>query len=237
MLQRFCLLLCLALLLPPLATGCGDGTNANGDATPADTSAMPAVPPGTRTDAPPATDRPDTMQDTLQIEGMAEPVTLTLFNEAGIPFTTYLPEGTFAPRLSTEAEGVAVYFDWAAGGTTNPNAYLQFFSPAGEMAIYDVAGLDAYLKAPSGILENNGWKIREDANVPACPWADVAYRYDDERSDVPAVGYFCLGMHGGAPYYFNAHLPLEYADGFHSRTNVIFEHFRWRDTGAPLGAQ
>ncbi len=114
--------------------------NAGNDATPqADPqTSEPQAAPGSAAEdpsvvqqpEPPA--RPQEKQDSIQLEGMWEPMKARLVQpNTSVPFSTYLPEGMeFDQQASGEGEGF--YFYAAFGGQRNENAFmLVFVLPAG----------------------------------------------------------------------------------------------------------
>lgn len=182
----------------------------------------------------PAPDSAEVLTDTVYVEGQAVPVALESFDEPGVPFTTAFPEGDFLTETISVSEGTAVRFDANFGGVPNRAAAVTFFF-TGEGAFADAAALDSTLR---GIIADKNWQLREDARPgeleSPCPWAQVQHTFVSRDGLEANSGYACVGMHGGKPFYLLVHIPVEYADGFGPRLRVLLDHFRWRDTGAPL---
>jgi hypothetical protein len=75
----------------------------------------------------PRTAPPESLLDTLYIEGMPEVVRATLVrapHEFDMPFSTYLPQDMNA-EYRTDSPGTAVRFVAAFAGVVEPQAYLQ----------------------------------------------------------------------------------------------------------------
>ncbi|MDX1546890.1 MAG: hypothetical protein R3247_07880 [Rhodothermales bacterium] len=207
-------------LLPVLLLllGCAEGSSAETD-TPA---------PQDPTDA----GLPATVTDTMFVEGTAQPVTLRRYDAPGIPFTTALPDGDFRPAVLDGTGGQEVRFIAAFGQAEQPDAYVAFLFPA-------VEGAGALHRAVQDTLAARGWQPTEHDDperTAPCPWADGYHTYRDE-GEVLSTGYACLGEHGGQPFALITHVPVPYSEGFGPRLALLLEHFRWRDTGAPLAGR
>lgn len=205
------LVLVLLLLL-----GCTDGPSADGP--PAETASPETSSP-----------EPDAGTDTMFVEGTAQPVTLRPYDAPGVPFTTALPDGDFRPIILDGAGGQEVRFVAAFGQAEQPDAYAAFLFP-------DVENVAALNRAVQDTLAARGWQRTEHddpARTTPCPWAEGYHTYRDEGA-VLSTGYACLGEHGGQPFALITHVPVPYSEGFGPRLALLLEHFRWRDTGAPL---
>ncbi|MEW5929808.1 MAG: hypothetical protein AB1941_20325, partial [Gemmatimonadota bacterium] len=73
------------------------------------------------------TSRPDTLRDTLTLEGTAQPMVLRLYRTPPgfpLPFSTYHP-ADLAPETATSAEGGTVRFVANFGGRRTDSAYVE----------------------------------------------------------------------------------------------------------------
>ena len=69
-----------------------------------------------------------------------------------------------------------------------------------------------------------GWSVHEEG-----------YRYQIAGPQW-VVGTLGLGRHGDRYFHIVTQHPEEYGDGFGPRAALIFKHWRWSDTGQPLGS-
>jgi hypothetical protein len=221
-----------AVILAAVATalpGCDGRSDGNapgavrGDPLPA-----PADSPAGAAPATPADPRAETKADTLLLEGMPEPVVMTLVrapNGLGLPFSTYLPPG-LAVEFESGGDGAAVRFLAAFGRQPDPSAYLHVrlyppgTSPADAMdAALAVAGLAAGTHA-------------DTADPPA--WALNGRDISHARDGTTYLGRALIARHGDRFLHVVTHYPAEYGDGLGPRFARILHHWRWEDTGRML---
>jgi hypothetical protein len=206
------------LLLCASLSACGEAGRPGVDSTPAAESAavtrVPAQAPA----------RPESIADTVSVEGMPQPMVLRLFRSPpGYPlgFTTYLPSD-LAAVAGQSPRGEAVRFEARFGGRPNPEIYLQVVAlPAG------ISEADAR-EAARGAASERG---EAEETPPRQPWSSAGFTY---RGAGGIIGSVALGRHAGRWFYLVTHLPAEAADGFGPRTARVLREWRWSDTGAPL---
>ncbi len=197
-----------------------------------------ALLPGCRRDTPPGTPMPVdsvftgsgevTKPGVLRIEGMEESVTLAEVDVPEAPFTTFVPENTFAVTPTRDAGASDIRFNLQVGGTLVPDTYAAFVFPESVNADSVLADLTS----PDGMFSTRGWQRNENTGVSPCLWAAAGIAYRDPAND--ASGIVCIGTHAGRPFYLVTHYPDHYAEGFNARLDVLLDEFRWRDTGRPL---
>ena len=219
-----------ALAALPACDGRG-GDGARRDAPPAATEspgadtlavAAPAAPDGL-----PAA-RAETLSDTLLIEGMPEPVVMTLVRApAGFDpaFSTYLPPG-LVMESESRGDGAAVRFLAAFGGAPDRSAYMHVrpyppgTSPADAMdAAIAVAGTTAGSHAPVD-------------SPPA--WVLDGRDISHARDGTMYLGRALIARKGDRLFHVVTHYPAEYGDGLGPRFARILHHWRWEDTGGML---
>lgn len=153
------------------------------------------------------------IEDTIEIEGMEEPITLNLYNPEDAPFITYVPEDLLAE------EG-------------NDNESHFFYANFGDEKVEDVY-LQLYL-FPDDVteqpnVENNsvyadlveGMELQEEFIY--YDWSLEEYQSSD-GSNLAA-----LGEHEGQFYLTVIHSTVEYSEGFYPRANKVIEHLEWLD--------
>jgi hypothetical protein len=237
---------CVAALLLIAAAGCADGNapDADGDGVPApgpvtdattvDGPELRQVPPES---IPP---RPETIQDTLMIEGMPEVTTATLVRasrDADLPFSTYLPQGMSADFVTAD-DGAAVRFTAAFAGVVEPQAYMHvLMHPDGTSLQLARDAVSQFLRllVPSDdpLDARRTEQVSRPAETP--PWALQAHAFDYAgNAGARFVGRIILARHGPRFFHVIMHYPPEYGDGLGPRFDRILQHWRWEDTGLPL---
>lgn len=155
---------------------------------------------------------PEEKQDTLVVEGNAEPVTLQLYGssqEWPLQFYTYLPPNMEAEAVSS-GEGDAVRFKF--------NEALLTFITLPE-------GISRSM-AQELALKSLGTKARQACdNVWEWQWG--CYYATDTPAQVAKV---YMGEREGRYFYFLLRYPSEYGDGFSPRYNMILEQWQWEES-------
>lgn len=174
----------------------------------------------------PRTARPETLVDTLYIEGMPDVARATLVRapqEFDMPFSTYLPQGMNV-EYRTDSSGAAVRFVAAFGGVVEPQAYLQVRKhPLATSAQQARDVVSAFLAG----------KTVRPADAP--DWALDVHAFDyEDHAGIAYTGRIMLARHGPRFLDVVQHYPPEYGDGLGPRFHSILRHWRWEDTGAPL---
>jgi hypothetical protein len=221
-----------AVLLAAMATvlpGCdgrGGGTapgDAPGDPPPAAADSLAGAAPATPPDP-----RAETMADTLLIEGMPEPVAMTLVrapNGFGLPFSTYLPPGV-AVEFESGGDGAAVRFLAAFGPQPDPSAYMHV-----RLYLPDTSPADA-MDGALAVAGLAGGTHADTATPPA--WALNGRDISHTRDGTTYLGRALIASHGDRSLHVVTHYPAEYGDGLGPRFARILHHWRWEDTGRML---
>ena len=205
-------LVALAACAEPPATGPPDPP---AGAVPGGTVDAPAAP----VDAGAPAERPETVQDTVQIEGTDEPVTLRLvsFPDVPLPFSTYVRDG-WQSDVVASGEGTAVRL---TTGEPPRQGLLSLFVPAGAPTEADVAEL------AQAAAESYGGARERDAIET---WARRAWTFQDGST----VGSVRVGEHAGTPFYVLEAYPIEVGDGFAPAAHLALSRWRWLDDGTGL---
>lgn len=190
------------------------------------------------TGAPATVDRPDTVTDTILIEGMPERIALRLFHTPDgfpLPFTAYLPSDMASETSEGEgAAGPSVRFVAEFGGVRNDRALIHLFvQPEGTDPQQALALVRAY-QAGTGVPVSRGLEPLGDPEaLRRMPWADHAYAIRYQAGGAWYLGSIGLGSRDGRLYHLVTHYPAEYADGFAPRSALVLDTWRWAD-GSPL---
>jgi hypothetical protein len=176
-------------------------------------------------------ERPASIRDTIEIEGMPESTTARLFRAPdgwGLPFSTYIPAGIeVAPE--TDADSGGIRFAAAFTGRADPNAYMHVYVyPRGATGIVARQGALEFLRSR--------FLVGDEARpAPAPPWAHEAYAMSySGDGGVPYTGSVVVASHRGRYFHVVRHYPAEYGDGLEPRFRRILERWRWEDTGRSL---
>ena len=171
---------------------------------------------------------PATRPGTLRVEGVEVPVTLEKIDLPEAPFTTFVPESTFAARAQHMRTGTEVWFR-GREGRFGADAYVWFtFSEGGT-----VDSVRDFLLRADGVLAREG--LVTQIGPSPCLWAEdggVVATEDGQHS-----GFWCLGTHAEQPFFLVTRHPAEASEGFGPRLDVLLDAFRWRDTGGALAGE
>ena len=193
-------------------SACGDGSSESfdhdgGDAeTPVATE--PTTPPAGSASA---TDRPATDTRTISIEGMDEAIDVRLvrYDDAPMPFSTYLPADWRDESVSS-GEGTAFTF-----GTGDGAAEMTLFMPS-------EANRDNVVEIARAVSDGRGG-VQEVA--PPGPGVEALFAFSSETE----AGSITVREHDGTSYYVMEAFPYEYGDGFAPRSNMVLDEIRWLD--------
>ncbi len=177
---------------------------------------------------PPPPAAAETKPGVLRVEGLEEPVTLEKVDLPAAPFTTFAPQHTFSATAEQLSTGTEVWFR-GSRERFGPDTYVWFAFPHAATA----DSLRDALVGDGGLLAREGL-VPQTAPSP-CLWAV-------EGGTVAAAeggdtGLWCIGEHGGSTFFVVTRHAAEAGDGFGPRLDVLFDEFRWRDTGAALGGE
>lgn len=208
------------------------GCDASMDDDPADGPGA-AEDPGAAFDPP---DRPELLTDTLDIEGMPEPVELRLFEAPDgfpLPFSTY---HTTDMAASADADEGTAHFVAEFGGVRNEDAFVHVYvfppETPWQEAVATARGYEAGRGIPAG---RNVEPIAEGLDEPSLEWAIESYRYRYQSGGQWYGGTVGVGMREARPFLILRHWPVEYVEGFNPRADFVTETWRWFD-GTPLRA-
>jgi hypothetical protein len=208
-----------ALLAGALGACSGDRGRQAPPAPPADTvSEIPAQATG-------PTSRPETLQDTLTIEGTPQPATLRLYRTPPgfpLPFSTYAP-ADLAPEAASSVEGGTVRFVASFGGRRTDSAYVAVMVHPVEV------NEEAARRALSAATGGGGPAAPGQQRYP---WALAEYSGGADA----AVSRGILGRHEGQFFQVLIRYPAELGDGFAPRADLVLEHWEWEGAGGGLGS-
>lgn len=216
---------CLVLVL--VLTACTDSTPASSTPEASDAEASEGVamsPEFTEADGESEStaspmERPETVQDTIIVEGMDEPITLRLvrFTDVPLPFSTYVPEDWTTDVLGSD-EGVAAQM------TTGEPPYqgrLTLFMPSGEPTVEEIVEL------AQSVADSYG--NAQPMEAPA-DWVRRGLTFRDGET----IGTVQVGVHNGNPFYLLEAFSAEMGDGFGPGSAVALARLRWEDDGSGL---
>lgn len=171
------------------------------------------------------TSRPETLQDTLTLEGTPQPATLRLYRTPPgfpLPFSTYVP-ADLVPESAPSAGGGSARFVANLGGRRTDSAYV------------------AVVVHPDGVDEEAARRMLSAATGGASPAAPDQQRYpwalaEYSGSAGATVSRGLLGRHEGQFFHVLIRYPAELGDGFAPRAAMLLKHWEWEGAGGGLGS-
>lgn len=182
----------------------------------------PPLPPADSVQAP-TSERPDTVEGVINLEGSREPMTYHLYRSPAdfpLSFSTYVPADMQAEEVDGDGER-AVRFVAVFGGVRNEGMYVG--------ARFPLAAL------PTEVARERAREIAEElgtvepAGEGAPAWALESLRFSGEGG---SVGRVSLGRHGSRYFFVVTRYPAEAGDGFGPRAARILDEWRWAEGGA-----
>ena len=168
--------------------------------------------------------RPGTKTETISVEGEKQQVSLKLFSDPVVPFTTYFPADFIVDRGGSD-EGTGVRFTSKINGATNEKAYVHAFLPAKPP---NVARMKTVVTGARGLLATNKWKIVSRTNKVNYPWAKEKIVFEQRAAGQNLTGNVIIGENKGKAFYVITHYPAEYGDGFEPRANLILKNMQFK---------
>lgn len=162
------------------------------------------------------------IQDTIEIEGMEEPMTLNLYNDEGAPFLTYVPADLLAEGASS-GEGDAHWFYANYNDEKLEDIYLQIYLFSENI---DEQPSSEDEDSTYSILVSDLEPVEEDQKL--YDWAI------EEYISTTGSQYVMLGEYDDQYFFMEMNSAPEYSEGFIPRANKVIEHLFWKDTGEYL---
>lgn len=168
--------------------------------------------------------QPRIKTETLSVEGEETEISLTLYDEVSEVFTTYVPENDFVAESSGSGEGTGARFYFSADGTKNGAVYVAMFFPAQATSLEQIKEL---VTQPNGLLQSNQWQVVSRTETVSYPWAKEKIIFNEQgTASQPIGGAVYIGESEGKAFYVITHYPLEYADGFGPRADLILKNLQ-----------
>ena len=168
--------------------------------------------------------QPDTKIITMNLEGKSTEVTLKRFHQAPLPFTTYYPEKSFTPEMTSSVDGTGVRFYFSPTGKKDEAAYISFFFPN---RLSSLESIQNDILGDQGLLVKNGWELLDRTDIVSYPWAEEKLLYQHQTDSELMVGAIYIGQENGQVFYTLTHYPVEYGDGFEPRSNIVLENLQF----------
>ncbi|NET01046.1 MAG: hypothetical protein F6K62_01265 [Sphaerospermopsis sp. SIO1G2] len=164
-----------------------------------------------------ASQRPPQKTAKMFIEGEETGIDLKLYEEANF-LSTYFPAEDFLVETKNSQQQKEISFIVNFGGMKNPNAYLKFVFPQN---LKTLSAIREFINSENGLIKNNQWQKVNNSS-------DIKYSWIQEkivfRKGRDIVGDIYIGEQNGKVFYVITHLPIEYAEGFAAREDLIFQH-------------
>lgn len=183
--------------------------------------------------------QPDTIVETLWVEGEPEAVILDRVVSEVAPVSTYVVRDSFISE-SHAADGLAtVRFVANGGDVRNDLAYVSVIVPtAGAIPAQQLWQRYA---GPGGWLSSINASIVTDPELqPALKrfgWVKAARLFRRMVDGELIVGELYLGEMQGQPFVVIVHLPAEYTEGYGPRVGLLLRYLQWQPSQPqPSGA-
>ncbi|MGP1384942.1 MAG: hypothetical protein ACTS2F_15360 [Thainema sp.] len=174
-----------------------------------------------------APQRPEFSSEQIEIEGQPTELTLKLFTEPELPYSTYVPIDEFVTDIQ-ETDQVTVVTHYANfGGTLNENAYIRMVLPKRPTT---VEALQEQILGEEGLLASQSWQITDRTDVVVWPWAREYIHYLSSDADENSAGEILIGEHEGQGFYILSHYPIEYTEGFEPRAMVLINELQFKNS-------
>lgn len=153
----------------------------------------------------------------MLIEGEETEIDLKLYEQPKL-FSTYFPSEDFLVESKTSEQQKEVKFIVNFGGVKNENAYLKFVFPSNLNKLSEVKDL---INSENGLIKNNKWQIVNNSSDVKYPWIKEKIAFN-QGQDI--IGDIYIGEQNGKIFYVITHFPIEYAEGFAPREDLIFQN-------------
>lgn len=161
--------------------------------------------------------KPPNKTATMLVEGEKTSIDLKLYEDKNL-FSTYFPPEDFLVETETSAQQKEVKFIANFGGVKNEDAYLKIVFPE---KLQNIEAVKNFINGENGLIASNKWNIVNRNNKLTYPWIKEKIAFN-QGQDV--VGDIYIGSEKGKVFYIITHLPIEYADGFSAREDLIFSN-------------
>jgi hypothetical protein len=163
---------------------------------------------------------------TLTDEWTQKPLSVKLYDQEVIPFTTYFLEDEFIVDSAGAGEGTGVWFYSKVDGKKYESAYIHFFFPA-KAATLEQMRKDVIGKR--GLMETNKWTVKRRTQDISFSWAKERIDFEQPKEQQSIIGTVYIGEYNGKAFRVTEHFPADYGDGFAPRANIILKELQLRD--------
>ncbi len=170
--------------------------------------------------------RPEFSSEQLEIEGQPTELTLKLFAEPELPYSTYMPINEFVTDIQETDQATVVTHYANFGGTLNENAYIRVFLPDRPTTVED---LQEQILGEEGLMASRSWQITDRTNVVVWPWAREYIHFLSSNTDENSAGQILIGEHEGQGFYIVSHYPIEYMEGFEPRAMILINELQFKN--------
>jgi hypothetical protein len=162
----------------------------------------------------------------MTVDGKAVELELHLFNQATLPFTTYVPIKDFQNEVNSSNQGTVAQFFFTPKAQKKSSAYVQIFLPAQQTSIEEMRDL---LMGDRGLLSSNNWQLVDRTDIVSYPWAREKLIYQQRTGNQNFLGAIYIGENQGRSFYALTHYPTEYSDSFEPRSTVMLENLQFKN--------
>lgn len=153
-------------------------------------------------------------------------IPVKLYEQAGIPFTTYFPESDFIVENASSDEGTGVWFYSQLEGKKYQSAYVHIFFPSSSSTVEEMKNA---VTGERGLMKTNQWQIIRTNQDVAYSWARERIDFEQGAQPQNIIGTVYIGEYNGKAFRVTEHFPADYGDGFAPRASIILKELQVRD--------
>ena len=190
--------------------------------------------------ASPLPDRPEITTKTIFLEGEPLELTLRLFTDDTVPFSTYLPVDELVPEVEVGSTQTTATFFANFGGELSPDAYVQVVipkTPGGFLPDQAREPIIDQITGEAGLLAENAWQMLDYTDVVIYDWGTHHVQFRSVLPNETITGHIYVGQANEQEFYVLIHYPAEYAEGFDPRAEVVLDGLQFLERSTTAAAE
>ena len=152
-------------------------------------------------------------------------IPVKLYDQEGIPFTTYFSEPDFIVEQASSGEGTGVWFYSKLDGKKYEPAYVHIFFPSNPLTVEE---MKEAVSGERGLMKTNQWTVIRHNEEVAYSWAKERIDFEKRAQPQNRIGTVYIGEYNGKAFRITEHFPADYGDGFSPRASIILKELQLR---------
>ncbi|SFQ29058.1 S-layer homology domain-containing protein [Salibacterium halotolerans] len=171
-----------------------------------------------------STARPETQMFSFDIEGMQEEEMFTLMDEAGMPFTTYVPQYFDVENTSSgAADGVVVSAAFTEEAEPTNEPVWRFISSS--YGKKEGTSLEDMIQSVRDYADQEGVNLQLVDENDNPDFGEYELRFENEQGGTYRI---TILEHNGTFMEWHRRYPVEMEEGIGARAEVLKEQWQWR---------